>query len=367
VGRALQAAPFFINFTRNIITNPVLLSMNNKIRKSKKNSRKIRVAVPVFNRGVFDFNAVFGADPRAVISRIDKNNDDIPNQVPAHRIEIRQAGVVRENVPLRVLSPLSKKEQIVLNSRLEIFTRISKSRRGLHISRIGNVVALVSQNNFKHIEDFILAIARDTCKSQGSDETKVKLTAPFSFYEDVLYMKNRLRKSLEHITLIYSVTYKNGKSIFDAGLEFNNITACPCVQQTFKHTLLERGGTDENIRKYFPLLTHSQRCKTKILIKSYTGHLNIAEILKIVDVSSVRVQNTLPREHELNMVYRAHNNPKFMEDTVRDIAFNIFSGFKDKYPNSSILINTDSMESIHDFNIQAKIEESFKSLEKLLK
>jgi GTP cyclohydrolase-4 len=67
------------------------------------------------------------------------------------------------------------------------------------------------------------------------------------------------------------------------------------------------------------------------------------------------------------MVYRAHKNPQFMEDVVRDIVSNVYFQFKEKYPNAFITVETDSAESIHDFNIQAKIKSSFKDLGKILK
>ena len=321
----------------------------------------------IFNRGISDFKSTFGSDPDSVIDSMNKNNDDIPNQIPIHKIEIQEAGVVRENIPLRVIDPLFGKKTLCLISKLDIKTRISGQRRGLHMSRIGDIIATTSQENFECIEDFIRKVAMGVCESQESVDVKIKLTAPLPFYEDVDYNKKGTKKSLESINLIYEVTLKNGVSIFESGFEFNNITACPCVQQTFKHTLLESGLEKMEIESLQPLLTHSQRCKTKILIKNYLGPLDVLEILKTADKSSVRVQNTLPRVQELHMVYRAHKNPQFMEDVVRNIASNIYSRFRKKYPKAFITVETDSAESIHDFNIQAKIESSFEDLGKLFK
>jgi GTP cyclohydrolase-4 len=289
---------------------------------------------------------------------MDRNFDDIPNQEPIHKIDIKRAGLIRENIPLTVLSPLSKRELVSLNCKLAVFTNIPFLKRGLHISRIGDIIACLSGKDYNYIEDFIKSLANEISKSQFNNESFIKLTAPFSFYEEVISKNNVYKKSLENIILIFSVFYKDNSFNYKCGIKFNNITACPCVQQTLKHSLKNYPLLKEDIE--IPLLTHSQRCETKILIKNYIGYLDISKLLKVADLSTTRVQNTLPRDHELSMVYLAHKNPQFMEDVVRELANSTYNTFHLEYPEAIITIETKSKESIHDFNIQAKIVKRFK-------
>jgi len=321
----------------------------------------------IFNREKLNFNKIFGISSFSVIDNMNKNNDDIANQTSKYKIKINKMGVKRKNIPLNVLDPFFHKNYIYLNCAIEISVEILGESRGVHMSRIGDVLATASQCKFHCIEDFIKKVLVDINKTQKTRKAYIKITAPFNYYEDIISEGKKNKKSLESIDLIYSAICENNKFIFDSGIKINNITACPCVQKTFKHTLINKKIKNINeIDNILPLLTHSQRCNTKILIKNYSSYINILELLKIVDKSCVRVQNTLPRDYELSMVYLAHKKPQFAEDVVREIAFNVCSSLKDKYIDSSIFVKTDSFESIHNFDISAEINETFIELSKII-
>lgn len=88
----------------------------------------------------------------------------------------------------------------------------------------------------------------------------------------------------------------------------------------------------------------------------------IKRLLEAIDQALVRVQNTLPREYELLMVYRSHKKPQFIEDVVREVAVKVGEAIKDDFQQSSIRVFSESMESIHDFDIQAELVESVENL-----
>lgn len=312
-----------------------------------------------YNRNKSSFVEIFGVDSLLVISKMDNNNDDIPDQVPEHRVKIQKAGLTREFVPVNVLDPFFKKKYVTLSAKIIIQTAIPVEKRGLHISRISDIIAKISQKRFSSIEYFMKELSFKISRSQHGMETFVELIAPFSYFENVVSSGKKSKKSLENIKLVYSLYNENKNYIFNSGVQFNNLTACPCVQQTFKHSLREKDVKSESVTSLIPLLTHSQRCCTKVIIKNYLGTLDILRLLKVIDESTVRVQNTLPRDHELIMVYQAHKNPQFMEDLVRMISRNICKEFCSLYLNGAVLVETNSMESIHDFNIHAKTELSF--------
>jgi GTP cyclohydrolase FolE2 len=140
-----------------------------------------------------------------------------------------------------------------------------------------------------------------------------------------------------------------------------------CVQQTYKHALLQtKGDIHTALKTISPLLTHSQRCCTRVEVKDLHRPLPIQSILEMLDRILYRVQNTLPREYELLLVYRAHHAPQFIEDVVRQILANLYSLLKTDFAESTIYINANSMESIHDFDIVSEVEISMVQLGKIL-
>ena len=94
--------------------------------------------------------------------------------------------------------------------------------------------------------------------------------------------------------------------------------------------------------------------------------LPIKDLLECIDAIVVRCQNTLPREFELLTVYRAHKNPQFLEDTLRDMLYATYYLIGKDFPESTIHIQSSSMESIHDFDISGEVTYSVQDLHALL-
>jgi GTP cyclohydrolase FolE2 len=215
--------------------------------------------------------------------------------------------------------------------------------------------------------EYIETIADKIRNSQYGESAHVKVSAPFSFVSPVRgWKKGKDKLSLDTIWLSASVdgTATPNKSV---GVAVDNMTACPCVQQTYKHTLEEtKGDVREAILTVAPLLTHSQRCKTEVEIVNAIRFPSVREILDVLDGVLVRVQNTLPREHELALVYRAHRDPQFVEDVVRSVMAGIFKLMKSDNQDTTIKVDSVGQESIHGFDIHAATSSTVSELARIL-
>lgn len=319
------------------------------------------------NRERTPFSTEFGVESSVVISEMDKSGNDIPYQQPQVPLTINHAGVIRENVPLHIVNPFHSGSIVVLHSKITLHTAVPPSNRGLHMSRIGDIVAKVSSQRYDNLQDCTLDLVKRLSESQYKSDSCAEIEAVFSYIEDVPHwLDHKSKKSLETVTLFAISDIVNNRVRQNAGLEFSNLTACPCVQQTYRHALVATGKAQNPDEQLLPLLTHSQRCHTKIIVKDLPEALDFVELLAVLDQTIVRVQNTLPRDFELLMVHRAHKTPQFMEDVIRDVFMNVYRLYKDRYAQSAIEVSTISFESIHDFNIQAKIEYRFDELQHLL-
>ena len=107
-----------------------------------------------------------------------------------------------------------------------------------------------------------------------------------------------------------------------------------------------------------PLMTHSQRCRTHVKLRGLAGPMNLLELLDSIDRVAVRCQNTMPREFALLTVFLAHARPQVLEDVLRDLSADLAKTLPDESDSARIVIDSISMESIHDFDLHGQIDTS---------
>ncbi len=319
---------------------------------------------PKHQRQLATFEDVMGAPANRVILSMNASGDDIPHQEPEHRIALPGVGLKRQNIPVQILDPFGSGKMSHLNCKVETRTFVPAERRGIHTSRIGRLVAESTEKVYPDLQAYAADLATAMSDAEYGISSEVSVAGTLSYLEEVKGWKQEKDKvSLEHLGLHARVYADRGHQVEHAGLSINHITACPCVQQTYKHALLQaKGDVHAALETVAPLLTHSQRCSTTIEVKNLAMSLPVRPMLEALDEVLYRVQNTLPREYELLLVYRAHAAPQFIEDAVRQILARLYDLLADESPESSISLSSVSMESIHDFDIAAEIELSIAQL-----
>ena len=97
---------------------------------------------------------------------------------------------------------------------------------------------------------------------------------------------------------------------------------------------------------------HNQRSHITICVQT-TGFIWVEELIETVEkVSSCELYGLLKRPDEKYVTERAYDNPKFVEDIVRDVAvqFNLDERI------SSYVVESENFESIHNHSAYARIE-----------
>lgn len=97
---------------------------------------------------------------------------------------------------------------------------------------------------------------------------------------------------------------------------------------------------------------HNQRSHITVCVQT-TGFIWIEELIETVEkVSSCELYGLLKRPDEKYVTERAYDNPKFVEDIVRDVAvqFNLDERI------SSYVVESENFESIHNHSAYAMIE-----------
>ena len=325
-------------------------------------------AFPNYQRHLPAFHTVLGASAERVISAMDEAGDDIPYQTPAIKLSLPRVGLNRQHVPVRIADPFGSGTTVQLSCDVQLRTFVPDDKRGIHTSRIGQTLTQCVQRSYSNLQEFAATLAQEIHRVEYGKLSEVQVAGVLAYTEAVPgWNSEKDKTSLEHLGMHARVLVEDKRQVEHAGITFNHITACPCVQQTYKHALQEaKGDVGAALDTVAPLLTHSQRCQTRIEIKNLEGPLPTAAILETLDQLVYRVQNTLPREYELLLVYRAHQAPQFIEDAVRQILGGLYRLLGASMPASAVQLHSVSMESIHDYDIVAEIELPFEEIGKAL-
>lgn len=300
------------------------------------------------------FEQVFGRSQQATLAAMDAAGDDVPDQAPRLALPLRRMGVQRSAIPVTIADPFDRRRTTQLSCSVSAHASLEAGRRGIHVSRIGDALAQLSPQAFASLQDYASALCVQVAQAQGSTAAEVRVGGVLSYLEPLAGLKDKA--SIEHLELSAQASLADGALQVSSGLAFNHITACPCVQQTYKHSFddgqrLPRQLAEQGI----PLVTHSQRCRSGITITGAAPPLALPDLLAAVDRAVVRCQNTLPREQELLAVHRAHREPQFLEDALRELLRAACELLVRDHPSALIQVRSTSMESIHDFDLSGEV------------
>ena len=114
------------------------------------------------------------------------------------------------------------------------------------------------------------------------------------------------------------------------GVEAQGMTACPCAQELVSGRSRERlaadGFTDDEIERVLeavPVATHNQRGIGSLHLGRPEGvelDVDARDLLHIVEQSmSSEIYELMKRSDEAAVVEKAHRNPRFVEDCVREM------------------------------------------------
>ena len=162
--------------------------------------------------------------------------------------------------------------------------------------------------------------------------------------------------SIDSLDVSYSINLQKTDSQISQnvtiGAAIHHLTACPCTLN-YNQVLFDRHNDP------WPQATHSQRSRTELLVSPPAQDMlpTYKELVTVLDEALHLSQDLLKRPDETELVLKAHNNPQFAEDTVREVARTAGEKFKnDLPPETGIKINSTSLESIHIHDVECSLE-----------
>jgi len=121
--------------------------------------------------------------------------------------------------------------------------------------------------------------------------------------------------------------------------------------------LQEEGFADEMIEKMLdvtPLATHNQRGRATLLIGT-DQNLDVRDLVVLAE-SAMSSENyaLLKRPDELYIVNKAHANPRFVEDVVREILRSVVEKYTELPDDSFVWVHQRNEETIHKYDVEAE-------------
>jgi GTP cyclohydrolase-4 len=258
------------------------------------------------------------------------------------------------------------KRPIILISSFDVFVDLPSYQKGVNLSRnfevIDEVIENLTSKPIKNIEDLVVELSKLLLeKHDYATKAEVRMASD-------LIMRKRTPKTgqrTQEVVKIFSeaVISRNGRKLVFVGVEVTGITACPCAQELVKAKSLEsllamgyRREEAERILDAVPVATHNQRGRATIKIQ-VTDEFTVP-ITKLIEIAkssmSYETYEILKREDELEVVERAHLNPKFVEDSVRAMAVKILEAFPSAPDSIIVVFRQENEESIHQHNVVAE-------------
>jgi len=253
---------------------------------------------------------------------------DVQNLDDYRMIEIDKVGVKNIKYPIVVLDKAEGLQHTIAT--IDMYVNLPHNYKGTHMSRF--VEILHSNKNMINMKNFpnILREMKDRLNAESAHLSVkfpyfIKKEAPVSRTEGFLEYCCGFSGSMDG-------SNRMKEFIVSASVPIN--TLCPCSKEISEHG------------------AHNQRGITTVSVR-FKKFFWIEDLIAVVEqCASSDIYSILKREDEKFVTERAFENPKFVEDIVRDIAETL-----SKDPNMTwFMIEAENFESIHNHSAYAYLE-----------
>ena len=227
-----------------------------------------------------------------------------------------------------VIKQRSGKEQSTI-ANFNMYVNLPHDVKGTHMSRfvhiLNNHEEHITVDTFKKmIDEMLILLEADSGHVEMKFPYFIKKTAPISKVQSLL-----------DYTVSFIGEIEDGTSKLKVKVLVPVTSLCPCSKK-----ISEYGA-------------HNQRSHVTITI-AIKDFIWIEEIIDIVErESSSELYGLLKRPDEKSVTERAYENPKFVEDMVRDIAVH----FKEDDRVTEYTVESENFESIHNHSAYAQIHQ----------
>lgn len=285
---------------------------------------------------------------------------DVQQGQPAVPIGLSRVGVTNLE---RIIRLTGKGKDNLFYATVDLFVDLAPQQAGVHMSRFSDqleqVVDAMIVLSAPDIETFAEHLARQAVASQRALRSEVQVKAKFPMRKTAP-VSGKPTQSIYTLIGMALATPSSTRRL--VGVEADGLTACPCAQDMIrgyaKQLLQENEDMDEataeRILDLIPLATHNQRGRGTLLVGTQQ-EIQAFDLVHIVEHSmSSEIYELLKRSDEFFVVNKAHRNPRFVEDVVREMLRLALDAYSHLPDSDFIAARQENFESIHRHNAFAE-------------
>jgi GTP cyclohydrolase I/GTP cyclohydrolase-4 len=289
---------------------------------------------------------------------------DVQASVPATQVSLSRVGVTGVEKVIRVKADGAAN---LYHANFECFVDLEPRQAGVHMSRfeedVGEAIDEVVLGEAFRAEILAAHIAQRVRERQHGRRAEVSVNAR---YPETVKTPATGRPTQEIYGLFGTAVASERGTRTLTGVQAQGMTACPCAQEMVAELGRERlaaGGFEpEQIElaiEAVPVATHNQRGIGTLYIGCPEGGakswIDAPELLRIVEGSmSSEIYELMKRPDELAVVAKAHSQPRFVEDCVREMIRAVVEGYPDLPAEAFVMASQENLETIHRHNVVAE-------------
>lgn len=252
---------------------------------------------------------------------------DVQNSEDTRRIPINKVGIKDIRHPVRVKDRSQGEQHTIAN--FNMYVNLPHNFKGTHMSRF--VEILNNHERELSVESFELML-QEMVDRLDAEAGHIEMSFPY-FIQKPAPVSGV--KSLMDYEVTLQGEIKNGKPIVDIKVVVPVTSLCPCSKK-----ISDYGA-------------HNQRSHVTVSVHT-KDFVWIEDIINLVESqASCELFGLLKRPDEKYVTERAYDNPKFVEDMVRDVAACLNADDR----IISYTVESENFESIHNHSAYALIEQ----------
>jgi GTP cyclohydrolase I len=263
---------------------------------------------------------------QAAASRLGKSIADVQNSADTRRIAIDKVGIKDIRHPVRVKDRTEGEQHTI--ACFNMYVNLPHNFKGTHMSRFVEILNLhereISVQSFRlMLSEMTERLEAEAGHIEMSFPYFINKTAPVSGVQSLLDYE---------VCFIGEIRDKTPQMKIKVVVPVTSL--CPCSKK-----ISDRGA-------------HNQRSHVTVTATT-KDFIWIEELIELVEEqASCELYGLLKRPDEKYVTERAYDNPKFVEDMVRDIAAKLNQDDR----ISAYVVESENFESIHNHSAYAYIE-----------
>ena len=291
---------------------------------------------------------------------------DVQSNVPTVQITLSRVGVTKVKKLVEIAR--AEKRPIVLMCNFDIFVNLPADRKGANLSRnfeaVNEVINEAIARPVYKVEDLCSEIAKRLLeRHEYATSAEVKMISEYMIQTSAPISKISSQEMVDIHAEAHALRKDQIEIIKTIGVEVVGMTVCPCAHGIFRDKTIKLlqsfDLSEDQIKQYFeniPVAGHNQRGRGFISMQVFgEGEVSINELIMILRNSmSSETYEIMKRSDEQFVVNKAHMNPEFVEDCVRNMARQVVDSFIHLSGDTMVTIRQVNEESIHRHNAFAE-------------